>query len=317
MTKHVMVVALVEMMLTGTATLTITTFTFPLRKINQNRFRSLSSAFVVADRGGVSDGGGRISIDNYRPLRCMTSSFPHHKHNNNIAGRIDGVAVSLASMDNDQRLEEEDDDEVDDHDDNDGNNGEKVLREDEENGESVEGSDSSGVRNFLAATAPKTITVSGILTELRAIQHQGPQKYCILGTRHCSFLHQQIVELLSYALVLSQNHVFTSGAIGTNAAAIRGALRAERPDLLTVILPQSLSRQTLESQELLEEVNDLIVMPNNDDLPLEVASRICNSKLLSESDQLIAFAFHESQTVIEAANEARKLNILVTVLYLD
>jgi len=58
-------------------------------------------------------------------------------------------------------------------------------------------------------------------------------------------------------------------------------------------------------------------MPNNDDLPLEVASRICNSKLLSESDQLIAFAFHESQTVIEAANEARKLNILVTVLYLD
>jgi len=117
--------------------------------------------------------------------------------------------------------------------------------------------------------------------------------------------------------VLSQNHVFTSGAIGTNAAAIRGALRAERPDLLTVILPQSLSRQTLESQELLEEVNDLIVMPNNDDLPLEVASRICNSKLLSESDQLIAFAFHESQTVIEAANEARKLNILVTVLYLD
>lgn len=31
----------------------------------------------------------------------------------------------------------------------------------------------------------------------------------------------QIIELLAYALVLSGNHVFTSGAIGTNAATIR------------------------------------------------------------------------------------------------
>jgi|AntAceMinimDraft_11_1070367.scaffolds.fasta_scaffold52096_2 hypothetical protein len=57
------------------------------------------------------------------------------------------------------------------------------------------------------------------------------------------FLHQQLVEILSYALVLTENHIFTSGATGTNAAVIRGALRAERPDLLTVVLPQSLSKQ--------------------------------------------------------------------------
>lgn len=31
----------------------------------------------------------------------------------------------------------------------------------------------------------------------------------------------QIIELLAYALVLSGNHVFTSGALGTNAATIR------------------------------------------------------------------------------------------------
>lgn len=35
---------------------------------------------------------------------------------------------------------------------------------------------------------------------------------------------------------------------------IRGALRAERPELLTVVLPQSLSKQPQESQELLKEV---------------------------------------------------------------
>lgn len=163
----------------------------------------------------------------------------------------------------------------------------------------------------------KEKSVTAILQELAAIQQQGPRKYCILGTRHCSYLHQQIIELLSYALVLSENHVYTSGAGGTNAAAIRGALRAERPDLLTVILPQSLHKQPRESQELLRGVTDLIAMPQNDDLSLDVASRVCNSRLLSETDQLIAFAFHESKTVIEATKEAKKLEMLVTMLFLD
>jgi hypothetical protein len=42
----------------------------------------------------------------------------------------------------------------------------------------------------------KERNVTSILKELAAIQQQGPQKYCILGTRHCSYLHQQIIELL-------------------------------------------------------------------------------------------------------------------------
>lgn len=163
----------------------------------------------------------------------------------------------------------------------------------------------------------KEMSVSSILKELAAIQAQGPQKYCVLGTRHCSYLHQQIIELLAYALVLSGNHVYTSGAGGTHAATIRGALRAERPDLLTVVLPQSLGKQPKESQELLRDVTDLVTMPQNDDLTLDVASRICNSYLLSQTDQLVSFAFHESLTVIEATKEARELDMLVTTLFLD
>jgi len=42
----------------------------------------------------------------------------------------------------------------------------------------------------------ETMNITKVLTELQAIQSQGPKKYCILGTRHCSFLHQQIVEML-------------------------------------------------------------------------------------------------------------------------
>jgi protein subunit release factor B len=121
----------------------------------------------------------------------------------------------------------------------------------------------------------------------------------------------------AYALVLSGNHVFTSGAGGTNAATIRGALRAEREDLLTVVLPQSMDRQTKESQQLLKKVKDVVTMPQNDDMSLDMASRICNSYLLSQTDQLISFAFHESSTVIEATKEAKELDMLVTTLFLD
>ena len=121
----------------------------------------------------------------------------------------------------------------------------------------------------------------------------------------------------AYALVLSGNHVYTSGAGGTHAATIRGALRVEREDLLTVVLPQSMGRQTKESQELVKKVKDVITMPQNDDMTLDVASRICNSYLLSQTDQLISFAFHESNTVIEATKEAKELDMLVTTLYLD
>lgn len=54
---------------------------------------------------------------------------------------------------------------------------------------------------------------------------------------------------------MQKNHIYTSGASGTNAAVIRGALRAEKPELLTVILPQSLKKQPPESQELLSKVS--------------------------------------------------------------
>jgi len=65
------------------------------------------------------------------------------------------------------------------------------------------------------------------------------------------------------------------------------------------------------------DVNDIIEMPENDKLSLDIASRICNSYMLSCTDHLVSFAFHESKTVIEATREARDLDMLVTTLYLD
>ncbi|PWA89312.1 hypothetical protein CTI12_AA112500 [Artemisia annua] len=78
--------------------------------------------------------------------------------------------------------------------------------------------------------------------ELLAIQQQGPRNIGSFGTRNMGFMHQELIEILSHAKVITKNHIFTSGASGTNAAVIRGALRVERPELLTVILPQSLEK---------------------------------------------------------------------------
>ncbi|XP_021631676.1 uncharacterized protein LOC110629104 isoform X2 [Manihot esculenta] len=114
---------------------------------------------------------------------------------------------------------------------------------------------------------------TSFLQELLAIQQQGPRAIGFFGTRNMGFTNQELIEILSYALVITKNHIFTSCVSGTNAAVIRGALRAEKPELLTVILPQSLKKQPPESQELLAKVENVIEKPHNDHLPLIEASR--------------------------------------------
>ena len=167
-------------------------------------------------------------------------------------------------------------------------------------------------------TRASNITIATVLKELASIQQNEPSKIVILGTRHCSFVHQQIIELLGYALVLTGNEVLTSGSVGTNAAAIRGALRAGQPDLLTVVLPQSLEKQSDDSQELLRQVENVVENPQNDELPLDVASRKCNSER-SRRATSSSRAFHASGTVLEAARgRARRRRTFVARLrYLD
>ncbi|XP_040992978.1 uncharacterized protein LOC121239735 isoform X1 [Juglans microcarpa x Juglans regia] len=155
------------------------------------------------------------------------------------------------------------------------------------------------------------------LQELLAIQQQGPRAIGFFGTRNMGFMHQELIEILSYAMVITKNHIFTSGASGTNAAVIRGALRAEKPELLTVILPQSLKRQPPESQELLSKVKNVIEKPYNDHLPLIEASRLCNMDIISHVQQVICFAFHDSKLLMETCQEAKNMRKIVTLFYLD
>lgn len=121
---------------------------------------------------------------------------------------------------------------------------------------------------------------------------------------------------MSYALVLSGNRIITSGATGTNSAAIKGAMRAD-PNLLTVILPQSLDRQPAESRGQLEMVMHLVENPSNDILSLGEASALCNQEIVSRCQQLICFAFHDSHTLLKTCQEAEDQRRVVTLFYFD
>ncbi|KAA8527216.1 hypothetical protein F0562_034687 [Nyssa sinensis] len=206
------------------------------------------------------------------------------------------------------------------------------LRNEDENGLQMFGSDEE-VATQVPTQAQSVVEGSGAvliseykpvpdpdvdyLQELLAIQQEGPRAIGFFGTRNMGFMHQELIEILSYAMVITKNHIFTSGASGTNAAVIRGALRAEKPELLTVILPQSLKMQPPESQELLSKVKNVIEKPHNDHLPLIEASRLCNMDIISQVQQVICFAFHDSKLLMETCQEAKNLRKIVTLFYLD
>lgn len=158
--------------------------------------------------------------------------------------------------------------------------------------------------------------VDEFLQELATIQQSGSKRIAVLGSRHVPITHQHLIELMSYALVLSGNRLLTSGATGTNSAAIRGAMRAD-PNLLTVILPQSLSRQPRESRDQLDQVMHLVENPANDTLSLAEASALCNQEIVSRCQQLICFAFHDSHTLLKTCQDAEDQRKLVTLFYFD
>ncbi|MDJ0532535.1 MAG: DNA recombination-mediator protein A [Xenococcaceae cyanobacterium MO_207.B15] len=152
--------------------------------------------------------------------------------------------------------------------------------------------------------------------ELAAIQQTGSKRLALLGSRHVPIMHQQLIEMMSYALVLGGNRIVTSGATGTNSAVIKGAMRAD-PNLLTVILPQSLERQPKESQKQLQQVIHLVANSENDHLSLGEASAICNREIIARSQQLICFAFHDSHTLLKTCQEAEEQRKIVTLFYFD
>ena len=152
--------------------------------------------------------------------------------------------------------------------------------------------------------------------ELATIQ-QTSKKVAIIGSRNLPITHQQIIEILTYALVMNGNWIITSGgSSGTNAAAIRGAMKTD-PHKLKVILPQTIGQQPSDVQDQLIGLPNIIEHPDRAMMTLADASRICNREIIDECQQLVCFLSHTSGTLHKAVAYAEECHKVVTVFYLD
>ncbi|MGN1125620.1 MAG: DNA-processing protein DprA [Candidatus Gastranaerophilaceae bacterium] len=158
--------------------------------------------------------------------------------------------------------------------------------------------------------------VDELAMELATIQ-QSSKRIAVIGSRNLAITHQQIIETLVTALASSGNTIITSGgSSGTNAAAIRGAMKAN-PDKLKVILPQTIGQQPSDVQDQLIGVPNIVEHPDRAMMTLADASRVCNREIIDDCNQLICFLSHTSKTLHNAIEYAEEGHKVITALYLD
>lgn len=161
-----------------------------------------------------------------------------------------------------------------------------------------------------------TDTVDELAMELATIQ-QSAKRIAIIGSRNLPITHQQLIETLTTALVMQGNTIITSGgSSGTNAAAIRGAMKAN-PEKLKIILPQTIGQQPSDVQDQLIGIPNIVEHSDRAMMTLADASRVCNREIIDDCNQLICFLSHTSKTLHKAIEYAEEGYKVVTVFYLD
>ena len=163
---------------------------------------------------------------------------------------------------------------------------------------------------------PSTESVDTLAQELAKIQDHGKRRIAFLGSRHVPVVDIHLIELIARSLADEGHSIITSGSQGVNAAVIRAVLDIN-PSLLTVLLPQSLDRQLPEIKDQLEKVIHLVEKTENNDLPLPLASSLCNQEIINRCDQLICFAFHDSETLLNSCRCAEDMGKMVSLLFFD
>ncbi len=163
---------------------------------------------------------------------------------------------------------------------------------------------------------PSLESVDTLAQELALLQDKGKRRIAFLGSRHVPVVAIHLVELIARSLAQEGHSIITSGSQGVNAAVIRGVLEVDA-SLLTVLLPQSLERQVSEIRDQLDQVFHLIEKTDNDDLPLPIASSLCNQEIISRCDQLICFAFHDSETLLTSCHSAEEMGKVVSLMFFD
>ncbi|MDM7935860.1 MAG: DNA recombination-mediator protein A [Cyanobium sp. CZS 48M] len=163
---------------------------------------------------------------------------------------------------------------------------------------------------------PALDRIDSLAQELALLQDRGKRRIAILGSRHVPAVSIHLVELVARSLAQEGHNLITSGSQGVNAAVIRGVLSVD-PARLTVLLPQSLERQPSEIREQMERVLHLVEKPEHDELPLPMASSLCNQEIIGRCDQLICYAFHDSETLLSSCRTAEDMNKVVSLMFFD
>ena len=163
---------------------------------------------------------------------------------------------------------------------------------------------------------PALDRIDTLAQELAMLQDRSKRRIAVLGSRHVPVVAIHLIELVARSLAQEGHNLITSGAQGVNAAVIRSVLEVD-PSRLTVLLPQSLDRQPTESREQLEQVLHLVEKPEHDELPLPMASSLCNQDIITRCDQLICYAFHDSETLLASCRVAEDMGKVVTLLFFD
>lgn len=155
-----------------------------------------------------------------------------------------------------------------------------------------------------------------LAAELSMLQ-QKSKAVAVIGSRNIPLPHQQLVEMLAFSLTHEGNRLITSGgSSGTNAAAIRGAMRGN-PDMLKVILPQTIGQQPSDVQDQLIGIPHIVEHPEWSMMKLADASRLCNREIIDEAQQVVILLTHDSPTLQNAIEYANENHKIVTCLYLD
>jgi len=163
---------------------------------------------------------------------------------------------------------------------------------------------------------PALDRIDTLAQELAMLQDKGRRRIAVLGSRHVPVVSIHLVEMVARSLAQEGHSLITSGAQGVNSAVIRSVIEVD-PARITVLLPQSLDRQPRESREQLERVLHLVEKPEHDELPLPMASSLCNQEIISRCDQLICFAFHDSETLLASCRTAEDMGKVVSLMYFD
>ena len=175
---------------------------------------------------------------------------------------------------------------------------------------------SAGASAAITSDPDKADPQDDLLAELSALRRSA-KMIGLFGSRNIPLPHQQLIEFLAFQLVKEGKTIVTSGgSSGTNAAAIRGAMRAN-PQNLVVILPQTIGHQPSDVQDQLIGIPNIVEHPEWNNLTLSDASRLCNREVVDNSEQLILYLFHNSTTLLKTLEYAEESRKIVTPFYLD